>query len=49
MIIYVAYKVEDIIAALGMPFFLIVRLFGSEQDLEAAFRKLGRVRALSAD
>ena len=42
-IIYVAYKVEDIIAALGMPFFHIVRLFGLEQDMKAAFRKMGRV------
>lgn len=48
-ILYVAYQVEDIIAALGMPFFHIVRLFGLEQDLEAAFRKMGRVRLSAAD
>lgn len=49
LIIYAAYKVEDVVAALGMPFFHIVRLFGLEQDLEAAFRKLGRVRVSSED
>lgn len=48
-IIYVAYRVEDIVAALGLPFFHIVRLFGLEQDLEAAFRKMGRVRLSAAD
>lgn len=49
LVIYVAYKVEDIIAALGMPFFHIVRLFGLEQDMEAAFRKMERVRPPAAD
>lgn len=49
LIIYVAYKVEDIIAALGMPFFHIVRSFSLEQDLEVAFRKLDRVRVTAAD
>lgn len=49
LIIYVAYKVEDIVAALGMPFFHIVRRFGLEEDLEAAFRKLDKVRLSAAD
>lgn len=49
LVIYVAYKVEDIIAALGLPFFHIVRSFGLEQDLEAAFHKLERVRVSGAD
>ena len=49
LIIYVARKVEDIVAALGMPFFHIVRRFGLEQDLEAAFRKLDKVRMSAAD
>lgn len=48
-IIYVAFKVEDIIAALGKPFFHIVRLFDLEQDLEAALCKLGRVRLPAVD
>ncbi len=48
-VIYVAYRVEDIIAALGMPFFHTVRLFGLEQDMEAAFRKMGRVRLSAED
>lgn len=49
LIIYVAHNVEDIVAALGMPFFHIVRRFGLEQDLEAAFRKLDKVRLSAAD
>ena len=49
LIIYVAKRIEDIIAALTMPFFHIVRLFGFEQDLEAAFQKLGKVRMASTD
>lgn len=49
LIIYVAHKVEDIVAALGMPFFHIVRRFGLEQDLETAFRKLEKVRMSAAD
>lgn len=47
-VIYVAYKVEDIVAALGMPFFHIVRSYGLEQDLVAAFRKLERARLPAA-
>ena len=49
LIIYVAHKVEDVVAALGLPFFHIVRLFGLEQDLEAALKKLYRVRLPAAD
>ena len=49
LIIYVAERVEDIIAALTMPFFHIVRLFGFEQDLEAAFQKLGKMRMAKTD
>ena len=46
LIIYAAERVEDIIAALTMPFFHIVRLFGFEQDLEAAFQKMGKMRKI---
>lgn len=49
LIIYVANKIEDIIAALTMPFFHIVRLFGFEQDLEVAFQKLGKMRMSAVD
>lgn len=49
LVLYVAYKTEDIIAALGMPFFHIVRLFSLEQDLEAALRKMERIRIFAAD
>lgn len=49
LIIYVAKRIEDIIAALAMPFFHIVRLFGFEQDLEAAFHKLGKMRMSPMD
>lgn len=49
LVIYVAYKTEDIIAAVGMPFFHIVRLYSLEQDLEVAFRKMERVRLFAAD
>ena len=49
LIIYVAERVEDIIAALTMPFFHIVRRFGFEQDLEAAFQKLGKMRMAKTD
>lgn len=49
LIIYVAKRIEDVIAALTMPFFHIVRLFGFEQDLEAAFQKLGKVRMATID
>lgn len=49
LVIYVAYKMEDIIAALGMPFFHIIRLFSLEQDLEAAFQKMKRMRLSAAD
>lgn len=49
LIIYVANRIEDIIAALTMPFFHIVRLFGFEQDLEVAFQKLGKVRMATTD
>ena len=49
LIIYVAERIEDIIAALTMPFFHIVRRFGLEQDLKAAFQKLGKVRMATTD
>lgn len=49
LIIYVAERIEDIIAALTMPFFHIVRRFGLEQDLKAAFQKLGKVRMDTTD
>lgn len=49
LIIYVADRIEDIIAALTMPFFHVVRLFGFEQDLEAAFQKLGKIRMSTID
>lgn len=48
-IIYVADRIEDIIAALAMPFFHIVRLFGFEQDLAVAFQKLGKMRLSAID
>lgn len=44
-IVYAARRAEDIFAALGMPFFHTVRYFELEQDLKAALRKLGRIRA----
>ena len=43
-VVYVAYRTEDIFAALGMPFFHTVRYFELEQDLRAALRKLGRIK-----
>lgn len=49
LIIYVAKRIEDIIAALTMPFFHIVRRFGLEQDLKAAFQKLGKVHMATTD
>lgn len=49
LIIYVANRIEDVIAALTMPFFHIVRLFGFEQDMEAAFQKLGKMRMSTMD
>lgn len=48
-VIYVAHRVEDVIAALEMPFFHVVRSCGLEQDLGAAFRKMGRVRLPGED
>lgn len=44
LIIYVARGTEDIFAALGMPFFHTARSYDLEQDLRAAFRKLGRLK-----
>lgn len=44
-IIYAAHRVEDIFAALGMPFFHMVRFYDLEQDLKIAFRKLGRLKS----
>lgn len=44
LIIYVAHSTEDVFAALGMPFFHIVRSYDLEQDLKAAFCKLGRLK-----
>ena len=49
LIIYAACSAEDIFPALGMPFFHIVRMFDLERDLEAAVRKLGRVRLPAPD
>lgn len=43
-IIYVAQTVEDVFAALQMPFFHIVREFYLEQDLRAALKKLERIK-----
>lgn len=47
LIIYVAHGVEDIFAALRMPFFHTVRIFELEQDLKAAFRKMSRLKPAS--
>lgn len=41
-IIYVAYKIEDIFAALRKPFFHIVRYFDMEEDFKVSFRKMER-------
>lgn len=43
-IIYVAQTVEDVFAALQMPFFHIVREFSLEQDLLAALKKMKRLK-----
>lgn len=48
-VVFVSYKAEDIFAALGMPFFHTARSYNLEQDLEAAFRKLRRMKASAAD
>ncbi len=48
-ILYVAHRAEDVFAALRMPFFHTVRSYNLEQDLEAAFRKLGRLRPPAAE
>ena len=49
LVIYVAHGVEDIIAALRMPFFHTVRIFDLEQDLKTAFRKMSRLKGTSRD
>lgn len=49
LIVYAAKRIEDIIAALTMPFFHIVRMYGLEQDLEVVFQKLGKVRMAMID
>lgn len=43
-IIYVAQTVEDVFAALQIPFFHIVREFNLEQDLRAALKKMNRLK-----
>ena len=43
-IIYVARTVEDVFAALQIPFFHIVREFSLEQDLRAALKKMNRLK-----
>ena len=43
-VIYVARTVEDVFAALQMPFFHIVREFSLEQDLRAALKKMNRLK-----
>lgn len=48
-ILYVAHSAEDVLAALRLPFFHTVRSFDLEQDLSAAFRKLGRLKSPFAE
>lgn len=43
-IIYVARTVEDVFAALQIPFFHIVREFSLEQDLRASLKKMNRLK-----
>ena len=43
-IIYVARTVEDVFAALQIPFFHIAREFSLEQDLRAALKKMNRLK-----
>lgn len=43
-IVYVARTVEDVFAALQVPFFHIVREFNLEQDLRAALKKMNRLK-----
>ncbi len=49
LLLYVAHSTDDIFAALQMPFFHTVRAFDLEQDLETAFRKLGRLKVPSSE
>lgn len=48
-VLYVAHTAEDVLAALGMPFFHTVRAFELDQDLKAAFQKLGRLKSPLAE
>lgn len=43
-IIYIAQKADDIFPALSYPFFHIVRSFALEQDMQAAVKKIERLR-----
>lgn len=43
-VIFVAERMEDVFAALSYPFFHTVRAFALETDLQAAIRKLERLR-----
>lgn len=45
-IIFVAQEAEDVFFALSYPFFHIVRIYALEQDLQAAVRKMERLRPL---
>lgn len=45
-IIFVAQEAEDVFLALSYPFFHIVRIYMLEQDLQAAFKKMERLKPL---
>ena len=48
-IVYIAYRSEDIFAALRMPFFHTVRFYNLEQDLTVIFQKLQRSKSPASD
>lgn len=48
-IVYIAYRSEDIIAALGIPFYHTVRFYNLEQDLIVVFQKMRRSKSHAPD